>query len=66
MRRDRINTDVVESILAEPDYLEPSEFTRWNAWKKVPRGWCRVTFVDDGDRRVVITVTLKRRGPVQN
>jgi hypothetical protein len=53
----------VTETLAHPDHVTPSEFGRQHAWRRrKARGWLRVTFIDEGERRVVITVTPKKEG----
>jgi hypothetical protein len=63
MRRDGVSRELVESILTEPDLQEPSVNKRVNAWGRTSLGWCRVTYVDEGNQRTIVTVTIKRRGP---
>ena len=36
---------------------------RWNAWAQIGGRWLRVTYRPEGDRIVIITVTVRRRGP---
>jgi hypothetical protein len=46
-----------------PDTVSPSVRSRSNAWKHIGDHWIRITFLDDGAAVVVITVTVRRRGP---
>jgi len=59
----RLTEDDIRAVLDEPSYRTPSEHGRLNAWKETERGWIRVSFIDEGSRRVVITVTIRRVGP---
>lgn len=64
MRLYEIGEEAVGEALRKPDDIIMGEFGRRHAWKRgVGNVWLRVTFVDEGARRVVITVTPKRHGP---
>lgn len=53
----------VEHALSEPDRVTPSKSGRFNAWKRTEYGWLRITYIDEVDRRVIITVTVRDKGP---
>jgi hypothetical protein len=64
MRLYGIALQEVESTVKHPQQLMEAAFGAHQAWK--PRsvgGWLRVTFKDEGARRIVITVTPKRAPP---
>jgi len=46
-----------------PEFVEASEKGRQNAWKKKDDRYIRVTYVEEEERTVVVTVTLKDRLP---
>lgn len=60
----KLSHEEIEKALSEPDKITPSRSGRSNAWKLVDAGWLRVTFIDEVDRRVIITVTVRDKGPV--
>lgn len=55
--------DVIIDAIASPDIVTPSVRGRGNAWKLSDGRWIRVTFIDEGAEIVVVTVTIRRRGP---
>lgn len=59
----RLTEGDVKGVLDDPSYLTRSERGRLNAWKESERGWIRVGFIDEVNRRVIITVTVRRSGP---
>jgi len=61
MRLYEIAEEDVRTALADPAEVTVGAFGRQHAWKRRAQGsWLRVTFKDEGIRRVVITVTPKR------
>lgn len=61
MRLYEITAAEVDKTLGSPDQMTPGALGREHAWRQQgPGRWLRVTFVDEADRRVVITVTPKR------
>ena len=51
-------------ILAAPDALTAGHSGRTNAWHHDGRRWIRVTYIDEGATRTVVTVTdREHRGP---
>jgi len=47
----------VMRILTQPDRVKPSRRGRQHAWQQTARGWLRVTYAEEGETRVVVTVT---------
>lgn len=63
MRRDRIpEADAIKTI-EDPDHVEPEIRDRVNVWKLTGASWLKVTYVVENETAVIITVTLKRKGP---
>jgi len=63
MRRDRIpEADAIRAI-EDPDHVESEIRDRVNAWKRTGAGWLKVTYVVENETTVIITVTLKGKGP---
>jgi len=60
MRQHRINEESVLSALEKPDQLLPGVKNRYNALKKVDAGIIRVTFVEEADDMLVITVSPRK------
>ncbi len=54
--------DVLGAIDA-PDVQTPSRHGRQSAWHYSRGRWLRVTYIDEAEIRVVVTVTVRRRGP---
>ncbi len=65
MRLYGIAEEEILLVLSEPEHTSPSRIGRINAWRRRPTGWLRVTYVDEDGRRVIITVTPRRRGPTE-
>lgn len=64
MRLYAIPIEQVQRALTDPDHVIPGSFERRNAWKQLAQDrWLRITFRDEGSRRVVITVTPKGEPP---
>ncbi|MYC07678.1 MAG: DUF4258 domain-containing protein [Chloroflexi bacterium] len=62
MRQYRITRDEVELILDTPDLVEPDDRRHLNATKVLPDNRViRVTFVEEANQIVVVTVTPRRR-----
>ena len=61
MRLYGISSQEVESTIVSPDLVEPTRRSRLNAIKSVSDRIVRVTYVEEADRIVVITVTPRRR-----
>ncbi|MBE0431582.1 MAG: DUF4258 domain-containing protein [Dehalococcoidia bacterium] len=63
MRRFGVSPGEVEQLLEGPDHTESGEKGRRNAWRKRNDRYIRVTYVEEQERTVVVTVTLKDRLP---
>jgi len=59
----RLSQDAAVEVLNAPGQVTPRYHGRMNAWKRMPGGWLRITYIDEGEVRVVVTVTLRPRGP---
>ncbi len=53
----------VTRVLTQPDRVTPSRHERQHAWQQTASGCLRVTYAEEGGIRVVVTVTVRRRGP---
>jgi hypothetical protein len=62
MRWHRITESEVESAIQKPEFLEPSNEGRFNAWIKTSDKFLRVTYKEGTDRFVVITAVKKKKG----
>lgn len=63
MRLYRLTEAEVSDALRQPDHATPTSHGEQHAWKQTPRGWLRVTSTQEGQVTLVITVTIRRRGP---
>jgi hypothetical protein len=64
MRLYRLTEADVSDALRQPHHVTPTSRGEQHAWKHVPTGWLRVTYVEEHQTLVVvITVTVRRRGP---
>ena len=70
LRLHRLTREYVEAVLAQPAALTPDEDGKENAWGEstpylAQKGYraMTVTFIVEGERTVIITVTPRRRGP---
>jgi hypothetical protein len=61
MRQHRINEANIISTLENPDQLLPSVKNRYNAFKRVTSGIIRVTFIEEADNLLVVTVSPRKR-----
>jgi len=52
----------VESAIKVPDFIEPSAENRSNAWKKICNRYLRVTFKEESDKVLMISVVKKYKG----
>lgn len=55
-------TEVTEA-LRHPEQVTPSSHGQRHAWKQTAQGWLRVTYAEEDETFIVITVTVRRRGP---
>jgi hypothetical protein len=51
----------VETVIQSPDYTEPSVKGRINAFKFLSGPYLRVTYKNEGDGILVITVTIRKK-----
>ena len=65
LKRFRVDEVDVRTVLDAPQFDEPDErhAGRRNAWGKRGSLWIRVTYVREPQRTVVITLTVRRKGP---
>ncbi len=62
MRLYDVAEESVRAALGDPERITVGTFGSEHAWKRVgEERWLRVTFRDEGARRIVITVTPKRK-----
>jgi hypothetical protein len=63
LRRLKLDQHTVIGWLVAPEVVTPSDAGRLNAWKHTERGWFRITYQQESQGLVVITVTHRRHGP---
>ncbi len=63
LRLYRLSSETATLVAEHPDSVTPSYYGRTNAWKRLEGGLLCVTYIDEGDERVIITLTHRRRGP---
>jgi len=61
MRQHHISEESVNLTIREPDQLLSSIKGRYNAFKRTANRVIRVTFTEEADRILVITVSPRRR-----
>jgi hypothetical protein len=61
MRQHHISDESVVSALENPDQLLPGVESRYNALKRVSAGIIRVTYLEESDNLLVITVSPRKR-----
>ena len=61
MRFWNILVEDVQSTLADPDRVLPTEKDRLNAIKMLGERFLRVTYTEEADHILVVTVTPRRR-----
>lgn len=62
MRLHRVTEAEVESAISNPEYLEPSIEGRLNAWIELSEKFLRVTYKEEENNFLVISVVKKRKG----
>jgi hypothetical protein len=60
MRQHQISEESVVSTLREPDQLLPSIKGRYNALKKINTKVIRVTFLEEADHILIVTVSPRK------
>jgi hypothetical protein len=66
MRMHHLTEAEVSDALCQSDGVTPTRHGEQHAWKHIPRGWLRVTFIKEDQTTIVITVTVRRRGPEES
>jgi hypothetical protein len=66
MRMYHLTEAEVGDALRQPDYVTPTRHGEQRVWKHIPRGWLRVTFAQEDQTTIVITVTVRRQGPEES
>jgi hypothetical protein len=56
----------VSDTMRQPDGMTPTRPGEQHIWKQIPRGWLRVMCVPEDQTTIVITVTVRRRGPEES
>lgn len=59
MRWRKIGEDEVMIVVNEPESVEDTQRDRKNAFKKVRERSLKVTYKDDGEKKVIITAIVK-------
>jgi hypothetical protein len=62
MRWHRITDAEVELAIQQPDFLEPSDESRFNAWKKILEKYLKVSYKQEKGQILVITAVKKKKG----
>lgn len=62
MRLHKITEFEAKAAIEHPDFVEPSEEGRLNAWKKVSEKFLRVTYKKEAKRFLVVTAVKKKKG----
>ena len=63
MRWRRVTLDEVESVLRGPARVEATRFGRSNAYGEVSDRLLKVTYIEEADGLVVISVVTRTSGP---
>ena len=61
MKEREVTEKEAEITIKEPDYMEPSIKGRQNAYKFTGGRFLRVTFKEEPDNILVVTVTVRKR-----
>lgn len=61
MKEREVTEEEVEITIGEPEYIEPSVKGRQNAYKFIGSRFLRVTFKEETNNILVITVTIRKR-----
>jgi hypothetical protein len=51
------------STLETPDAVTPTDHGHLNAWRNLGSIWLSVTYVQEGQRTIIVTITVRKRGP---
>jgi hypothetical protein len=66
MRLYHLTEAEVSDAVRQPDRVTSTCHGEPHAWKPIPRGWLRITCVKADQTTIVITVTVRRRGPEES
>lgn len=61
MKEREVTEEEAEMAINNPDYIEPSVKGRKNAYKFIGSRFLRVTFKEEPENILVITVTVRKR-----
>lgn len=61
MKEREVAEEEAELTIKEPEYVEPSVKGRMNAFKFIGGRFLRVTFKEESDHILVITVTMRKK-----
>ena len=61
MKEREVTEEEAEMAINHPDYIEPSIKGRKNAYKFIGSRFLRVTFKEEPENILVITVTIRKR-----
>jgi hypothetical protein len=64
MRLYHLTEAEVSDALRQPDRVTSTSHGEQHAWKPIPRSWLRITKADQ--TIIIITVTVRRRGPEES
>ena len=62
MRLHGISEFEVESAINHPDFIEPSQEGRLNAWLRCSERYLRVTYKEESEGILIITAVKKKKG----
>jgi hypothetical protein len=63
MRRDKVAQADVENCVHTPDFERQQDVGRKEVWKGYQEGYLKVVDREEGNERIIITVTVKKKGP---
>ncbi len=61
MKEREVSEEEIAFVITHPDSCEPSVKERMNAFKFIHGRYLRVTFKEENDRILVITVTIRKK-----
>ncbi len=61
MKEREVTVDEAETVIKNPDFSELSKKGRTNAFKFINGKYMRVTFKEETDQILVITVTIRKK-----
>jgi hypothetical protein len=63
MRWYRVSLEDVKRCIDVPEVKTVGSSGKINCWTKLGKNFLRVTVTEEGNRLIVITVTIRRKGP---